>query len=697
MTASITASGWTANNDGGGVGLSFTTPAGITTQKLLVGFGTSSNGDTFGVPGTGTWAEVTLPDNVVTSSGGQYRLYQCLNPASSTVYTFSASATRRTLVWMLIDSTDTTGGTMVDVASSLESAAAATHAPPSVTPTASAELVVDLMWFRQFNPDVSTGSPPATGLTWTELLDVRGLDAGGSGQNIQCNVNYATAGSSGVAVSTAALNTDDPFEPALVMRVLIKSAAGGGTPVTLNDTSGGGSASGAPEQVLQGVVRGDTSGGATAGGSPDRALAGVVLTDTSGGSSTGSVGDTVVRGVALQDTSGGAVLGGSPDGVAAGVVLGDVSGGAGAGGAADFVAVAVTVQDGSGGGTAAGTVDGVSVGDTSGGAGAGSSGSQAPTVGVTLPDTSGGAGAGSSADVVASGVVLGDRSGGATAGGSPDTSGAAVIFQDSSGGAGASGSLDGLGVGVVLGGGSGGAGAGDSPGAVLVGKVVQDTSGGAAAAPSPGLVDVPADVTLQDVSGGAGAGSSPEASETPTPTVVQDTMVMPVLLSALACLQDEAAKVPKPPALFTIRPGDAFEPSADPWTDECCVGVGWVRMVSSYETYDFPAPASVMEGNCPPHSWAVVIEVGLNRCVPVAADRRGSIVTSEQWLAAATAQADDGAALRRVLCCLRELYDVADVTAGQVNPLPLQGNCGGVVLSITVRRDACDCYALGAH
>jgi hypothetical protein len=405
----------------------------------------------------------------------------------------------------------------------------------------------------------------------------------------------------------------------------------------------------------------------------------VTIPDVSGGASAGSSTGAVVQGVALGDGSGGAGAGSSTGTVAQGIVVADSSGGASGGSSASLAPVV-----------------GVTVPDTPGGASAGSSGSTV-VQGVVVGDTSGGGSAAGSTGAVAAGVLVQDASGGATSGGTPDAPGAATFVPDSSGGAGGGSSPGGLTVGVVIADSSGGGGAAPSPSTVAAGVALADASGGAGAGSSAGLVTTSGAVTIVDSSGGVVAGSSPGTVTVPTPTVVRDTMVMPVLLSALACLQDEAAKVEKPPALFTIRPGDSFEPSADPWTDECCVGIGWVRMVSSFETYDFPAPASVMEGNCPPHSWAVVIEVGINRCVPVAGDGRGSVVTSEQWLAAAQAQADDGAALRRMLCCLRELYDVADVTAGQVNPLPLQANCGGVVLTVTVRRDACDCYDPTSH
>lgn len=229
MTATVDAVVTSVQGDGGRDGKGFTSGASMTGKRVLVLVTSSSNADTISAPGSGTWAEVSLPDNLVTTSGGQYRLFEGSSLANSTNYDFTLSGGRRTLVARTISGFDATSGSMVDVASSLESAAGATHAPPSVIPGASNELCVDYLAFRQFAPDTSTGSPPSTGLSWTEDVDVRGAD---SNNNMQVNSAFATAGAAGVAVSTAAWNTDDPFEPALVIRVLIKSAAAAGASPT---------------------------------------------------------------------------------------------------------------------------------------------------------------------------------------------------------------------------------------------------------------------------------------------------------------------------------------------------------------------------------------------------------------------------------------------------------------------------------
>lgn len=223
MTATVDATIASTQGDGGRDGKGFITPAGMSGKRVLVHVGSSSNADTIGTPGAGTWSQVTLPDNLVTTSGGQYRVYEGSGLADSTAYDFTLSGGRRTVVAQVISGFDASGGSMVDVASSLESAAGSTHALPSgVTPAASGELAISALMFRHFAPDTSTGSPPSSGLAWTEDADVRGLD---SNNNIQVNVAHATAGAG--AIPTTPWNTDDPFEPALVTLILIRSAGGG--------------------------------------------------------------------------------------------------------------------------------------------------------------------------------------------------------------------------------------------------------------------------------------------------------------------------------------------------------------------------------------------------------------------------------------------------------------------------------------
>lgn len=224
MTATVEASYSTVQSDGGGDGKTITTGTEVDSGDwLITAVMSSSNADAISAPGTGTWAEITLPDNVITTSGGQIRLFKCSNPADSTAYTHTLTGGRRTLIGALIGGADASN--CVDQASSLESAAGTNHAPPSVTPTAANELVLDFVFHRQFSPDTSNWTVPAAGLTWTEQMDVQGAD---SNNNIRGALGTATAGSSGVAISTSPWTTTDVNEESMVVRIVIKSAAGGG-------------------------------------------------------------------------------------------------------------------------------------------------------------------------------------------------------------------------------------------------------------------------------------------------------------------------------------------------------------------------------------------------------------------------------------------------------------------------------------
>jgi hypothetical protein len=316
---------------------------------------------------------------------------------------------------------------------------------------------------------------------------------------------------------------------------------------------------------------------------------------------------------------------------------------------------------------------------------------------VTINDQSGGAGAGGSTDTLAIGVTLNDQSGGAGAGGSSDTLSVGVTLQDVSGGAGGGGSTDRLSVGVTLADQSGGAGAGGSSDTLTVGIVISDVSGGAGAGGSTDLVSTGSgNVTILDVSGGAGAGGSRDVVTGADTGVVQDTMVMPILTNAMACLQTEANKVPSPPAKYTIRPGAEFIALADNVETECCAGIGWVRPGNLSETIDFPTPMQESSGNNPADEYAVQVELGIMRCSPMISNITGeqdAIPTEAQWLAAVQAQQDDAAALRRVVCCLRDIYSSSAVVAGSITPLNNEGGCGGISVVLTIRAPACDCIA----
>jgi hypothetical protein len=319
---------------------------------------------------------------------------------------------------------------------------------------------------------------------------------------------------------------------------------------------------------------------------------------------------------------------------------------------------------------------------------------------VTIQDTSSGASGGGSADTLAIGETIQDSSSGASGGGSTDTLAIGVTKQDSSSGASGGGSTDTLAIGVTLQDASSGAAGGSSAETLLISTVIQDTSGGAAGGSSADTVSSgpPANVTINDFSGGAGGGSSAQTVQT-NAGVVHDKMVMPVLLVAEACLTTEAGKLAKPPAEYQIRPGASFVAYADQTRDECCAGIGWVRPGNMWESDNFPAQRN--EANkIGPAYYAVVIEIGLMRCLPTQSDLpglqgQGAKPTTAQWLQATQEAMDDAAALRRVVCCLRTLYHVDSVVTGQITPLQNEANCSGTTITVTLRVPECDCFDAG--
>jgi hypothetical protein len=230
-------------SDGGNDGKGITTGAASVTagDYLVLCVGSSSNADTISPPATGTWEEITVADNLVTTSGGQVRAYICKDPASSTAYNCTLSGGRRSAIGHLVRGAIAPPGagsflaTVVDVKGSLESVAAASHAPPALTTTGVDRLIIDFVMFRQFSPDVAQWSVPASGLTWTKApsTDAQGLDGN---NNIDLGSGYAVQSTAG-AVSTTAWTNSDVFEPAMVLRLAIIPAAGGGSDVTAADAS----------------------------------------------------------------------------------------------------------------------------------------------------------------------------------------------------------------------------------------------------------------------------------------------------------------------------------------------------------------------------------------------------------------------------------------------------------------------------
>jgi hypothetical protein len=177
---------------------------------------------------------------------------------------------------------------------------------------------------------------------------------------------------------------------------------------------------------------------------------------------------------------------------------------------------------------------------------------------------------------------------------------------------------------------------------------------------------------------------------------VSDKVVMPLAREMLACLDQEIAKVENPPMYVGLRSGNVVAHLMSTTEDECCSGLAWVRPARFYPTGAgaFPAQdeAPIKGGT---RAWGVTLELGVVRCAPTPdADQ---IPTTEEWDAVTQAVMDDGAAMRRAVCCFIDAKDgrSSRVLVGEWLPLDIEGGCVGGFMQVTVMGPACDCSEAG--
>lgn len=284
---------------------------------------------------------------------------------------------------------------------------------------------------------------------------------------------------------------------------------------------------------------------------------------------------------------------------------------------------------------------------------------------------------------------LTDRSGPVLLGGSPDRLLADLVWTDRSGPVLAGGSADALASVLLLPDRSGPTFLGGSTDRLVQDLVLADRSGPTLAGGSPAVfTEQPVEpLELQDQLGsGVLAGGSPDAL-----TIAEasgDLSVWPMLVQALACLENAADTLPSPPKYRSIRGGGSVVAGIDPTTDECCEGLAWVRVVSISPTADFPTPASGYQP-CPAPELAVELELGIVRCSPYFAGGQNDALlpTTAMHLAAVQAVMADAAALRTAACCLAAQRTL---TIGTWSPVENEANCTGGTLRVTVAVPFCE-------
>ena len=175
-------------------------------------------------------------------------------------------------------------------------------------------------------------------------------------------------------------------------------------------------------------------------------------------------------------------------------------------------------------------------------------------------------------------------------------------------------------------------------------------------------------------------------------TTISDPTIAPIAADLVACLTQEAAKVPNPPSatrVVCLRPGDRVDLLASQTEDECCAGLMWVRWVRIYPSgTSFPSPDGTVSP-CDVLRWAVRFELGAVRCSPVGTAT--TLPTCDDWEATTLGVMDDGAAIRRALCCYQQANPDVLVLIDSGAPLTTEGGCTGVSYTVFIAADSCDC------
>lgn len=162
-----------------------------------------------------------------------------------------------------------------------------------------------------------------------------------------------------------------------------------------------------------------------------------------------------------------------------------------------------------------------------------------------------------------------------------------------------------------------------------------------------------------------------------------------------ACLDGAFADDEGRPTEICHRPGDLVPLNFGTAQDECCTGLGWVRIVSVEPVTDPTASEQPDFNVCGGTDSRITLELGVARCNPSGTREAGP--TCEQWTELAARMDLDRAAMKRAVCCLTGQPEVGPETsvyrvlAGAWVPLDSSGGCAGGTLSVTVYTDCDEC------
>lgn len=179
-----------------------------------------------------------------------------------------------------------------------------------------------------------------------------------------------------------------------------------------------------------------------------------------------------------------------------------------------------------------------------------------------------------------------------------------------------------------------------------------------------------------------------EAFGIPTIYLVDSPIDYQVAGALLACLESALALNPNPPASVCLRSGREVQFGVSTTQDECCDGLGWVRVDAFYASeINFPEEDTVAR-NCAPGQYALRLEIGVARCAEWGDE--ANLPTCDQQTTLARQISLDRRAIQEAICCLRAQYTEllgdprVPTIEGTWEQLDIEGGCAGSSKMITL-------------
>lgn len=167
------------------------------------------------------------------------------------------------------------------------------------------------------------------------------------------------------------------------------------------------------------------------------------------------------------------------------------------------------------------------------------------------------------------------------------------------------------------------------------------------------------------------------------------TQAIVLAQTLLTCLQAElgANDVPIAPEHVMLRAGGEVTPLLGIRDDECCRGLGWVRISRISGVRQLGDLDNV---SCFSAERELTLELGVVRCAP--SSDASTVPTEDQWTAAAFQLDTDQGSMEAAVCCaFGDLEGLAaeEVAVGEYTPFGVDGNCIGGTMEVRIRMTNC--------